>query len=143
MIVHKKSRAVGRECMTSDMVDCMGCGHLLVVSYFVCNFLYFCNLYTCSNSFSEARMNKVLTALDIDPVQGISPKARKLVKTLSQAVDALEVANSSLPVLVVAVTELQDDINQTSNDIDALEEDCRVLSEDCKEAKDLFALLHK
>ena len=91
----------------------------------------------------EARMNRVLSALDLDPVQGLPPKLRKFVKTLSKAMDALDAANSSLPMLVVAVTEMQDKINKSSVDIELLEERCRVLREDCNEVKDLYALLER
>jgi len=88
-------------------------------------------------------MNKVLVALEIDPVQGISPKSKKLVKTLSQAMDALHVANFSLPMLVVAITEMQDNIDKSANDVDILQERCKVLNKDCSEAKELFGSLQR
>ena len=88
-------------------------------------------------------MNKVLTALDIDPARGISPKTKKLVKTLSQAMDALSVASFSLPMMAVAITEMQDKLNKSSNDIEMFEERCKLLREDCNEAKELFSSLHR
>ena len=88
-------------------------------------------------------MNKVLESLDLDPVHGISPKVKKYVKSLSTAIEALDVASFSLPMLVVALMDLQDAVRKSSVKIQAVEEQCGRLNEDVGNIRNKLEIVQK
>ena len=88
-------------------------------------------------------MNKMLLSLDLDPQQGLSPKAKKYCSTLCASMEAVGVFRGSLTSIVVALTELLDNINKSAIEVEQLESFCQVLKAQCLKNQELASVLEK